>query len=42
MDVVAIGPGMGVDEDKILIVEEIIKNFKGPIIIDADGIIAYP
>lgn len=38
MDVVAIGPGMGVDEDKILIVEEIIKNFKGPIIIDADGI----
>ncbi len=29
---------MGVDEDKILIVEEIIKNFKGPIIIDADGI----
>lgn len=38
MDVVAIGPGMGVDEDRIHIVEEIIKNFKGPIIIDADGI----
>src|SRR5690606_27704345 len=38
IDVVALGPGMGVDEDRIHIVEEIIKNFKGPIVIDADGI----
>ena len=38
MDVVAIGPGMGVDEGRIHVVEEIVKNFNGPIIIDADGI----
>ncbi|NLK43456.1 MAG: NAD(P)H-hydrate dehydratase [Tissierellia bacterium] len=38
IDVVAIGPGMGVDEDRIHLLEEIIRNFKGPIIIDADGI----
>ena len=38
MDVVAIGPGIGVDEDRLHIIEEIIKNYKKPIILDADAI----
>lgn len=37
-DVVAIGPGMGVDEEKYLLIESILNEFKGPVIIDADGI----
>lgn len=38
MDVVAIGPGMGADEDRYLLVKELIQSYKGPIVIDADGI----
>lgn len=38
MDVIAVGPGMGVDKDRIYILEEIIKNCKKPIILDADAI----
>lgn len=38
MDVIGIGPGMGVDDDRLYIVKEIIKNSNKPIVIDADGI----
>ena len=38
MDVVAIGPGIGVDKERAELIEEIIKNYKGPIVLDADGI----
>lgn len=37
-DAVAIGPGMGVDEDKYLLIEKILKGFNGAVVIDADGI----
>ena len=35
---VAIGPGLGVDESKYLLIEEILKEYNGPIVLDADGI----
>ncbi len=38
MDVIGIGPGMGVDEDRLYIIEEIIKSYNNPIILDADAI----
>lgn len=38
MDAIAIGPGFGVDQDRLYIIEEIIKHFKKPIVIDADAI----
>ncbi|MCK9443672.1 MAG: NAD(P)H-hydrate dehydratase [Tissierellaceae bacterium] len=38
MNVVAIGPGMGADKDRYLLVKELIQKYKGPIVIDADGI----
>ena len=38
MDVIAIGPGMGVDEDRLHILEEILNSYTKPIVIDADGI----
>ena len=38
MDVLAIGPGMGVDADRIYLVKNIIKNAKIPIVLDADAI----
>lgn len=38
MNAVAIGPGIGVDKERIYLIEEIIKNCKGPIVLDADGI----
>lgn len=38
MDVLAIGPGMGIDADRIYIVHEIIKNAKVPLVLDADAL----
>ncbi|NMB26684.1 MAG: NAD(P)H-hydrate dehydratase [Tissierellia bacterium] len=38
MDVLAIGPGMGVDEERIEIIKRILLNYKKPVVLDADGI----
>ena len=38
MDVIALGPGIGVDEGRVNLVREIIRNVKLPMIIDADGV----
>ena len=38
MDVIALGPGFGVDDERIKFVEEILKNIDKPIVLDADGI----
>jgi NAD(P)H-hydrate epimerase len=38
MDVIAIGPGIGVDKEKMQIIEKILKTYPNPIVIDADGI----
>lgn len=37
-DAAAIGPGMGVGEEKYQLIEKILKEFEGPVVIDADGI----
>ena len=38
MDSIAIGPGIGVDKDRIQLVSEIISRAKAPLVVDADGI----
>lgn len=38
MDALGIGPGMGVDKNRLNIIEEIIKAYNNPIIFDADAI----
>lgn len=38
MDVIGIGPGIGVGEDRLHIIEEIINNYNNPIILDADAL----
>lgn len=38
LDALAIGPGMGVDRDRLHIIKEIIKNYKKPMVLDADAI----
>jgi len=38
MDVLAIGPGMGADEERAEVVKEILLDFQGPIVLDADGL----
>lgn len=38
MDVIAIGPGIGIDHERIQIVKEILLNYKKPVVIDADGL----
>ncbi len=38
MDAMAIGPGFGVDQARLYIVEEVIKSYKKPIVFDADAI----
>ncbi|MBF0319284.1 MAG: NAD(P)H-hydrate dehydratase [Nitrospirae bacterium] len=37
-DVIALGPGMGVDSDTVDIVKEVIANSTVPVVLDADGI----
>lgn len=38
MDCIALGPGIGVDKDRIQLVSEIIRDTKVPMVVDADGI----
>ncbi len=38
MDAIALGPGIGIDDKRIKIVEEILQYSKIPIILDSDGI----
>lgn len=38
MDVLAIGPGIGIDEERIQLIKEILLNFDRPVVLDADGI----
>lgn len=38
MDVLAVGPGMGVDADRSYLIKEIIKNIDIPMVLDADGL----
>ncbi len=38
MNAIAIGPGMGVDDDRVYLIQEIIKNYNNPIVLDADAI----
>ncbi len=38
MDVIAIGPGIGVDEQRLELIKRILLEYKKPIILDADGI----
>lgn len=35
---IAVGPGLGVDEKKYLLIQDILKYYNGPVVIDADGI----
>ena len=37
-DAVAIGPGLGVSEKKYLLINNILKNYNGTVVLDADGI----
>ena len=37
-DAIAAGPGLGVSEDQYRILEHILLNYRGPVIVDADGI----
>lgn len=37
-DVIAIGPGIGVNDDTRSMVEHLIDNFEGPLVVDADGL----
>lgn len=38
LDVIALGPGMGINSEKIELVEEILKRVDLPTVVDADGI----
>lgn len=38
MDALAIGPGIGVDESRIKLIEKILLSYEGPIVLDADGL----
>ncbi|MDO4745559.1 MAG: NAD(P)H-hydrate dehydratase [Bacillota bacterium] len=35
---IAVGPGLGVDEERYLLISNILKNYNGPVVLDADGI----
>lgn len=37
-DSIAVGPGMGVDEEKYNLIKKILREYDGPIVLDADGI----
>ncbi|EOC99530.1 NAD(P)H-hydrate dehydratase [Caldisalinibacter kiritimatiensis] len=37
-DVIALGPGLGVDEERIKLVNKLLASFNKPIVLDADGI----
>lgn len=38
MDAIAVGPGIGVDEDKKDLIKTILKNYNKPIVLDADAL----
>jgi holo-[acyl-carrier-protein] synthase len=38
MDVLALGPGIGIDHKRIELIKKILLSYKGPIVLDADGI----
>ncbi len=38
LDTIGIGPGLGIDGDRLYLIEEIIKAYKKPIVLDADAI----
>ena len=38
LDVIALGPGLGIDEGRIAFVKNLLKNIKLPLVLDADGI----
>lgn len=38
LDVIALGPGFGLDNERVKVVEEILKMTKKPIVLDADGL----
>lgn len=38
MDVLALGPGMGLDEERVELVKGILLDYEGPVVLDADGI----
>lgn len=38
MDVLAIGPGIGVDEERVEVIKRILLSYDNPIVLDADGI----
>lgn len=38
LDVIALGPGLGVDEDRIELVSEILRSVNRPVVLDADAI----
>ncbi|MDO4545830.1 MAG: NAD(P)H-hydrate dehydratase [Bacillota bacterium] len=35
---VAVGPGLGVDEKNYTLIEDILRRYEGPVVIDADGL----
>lgn len=37
-DAIAVGPGIGVDEKNYLLIETLLREYRGPVVIDADGI----
>ncbi|NLD18758.1 MAG: NAD(P)H-hydrate dehydratase [Clostridiales bacterium] len=37
-DSIAIGPGLGVDEKNYRLIEDILKRYKGPVVLDADAL----
>lgn len=38
---VAIGPGMGVDEKNYVLIKRILKEYDGPVVLDADGLNSF-
>lgn len=38
MDAIAVGPGIGVDEERLELIRRILLEYKKPVILDADGI----
>ena len=38
LDVIALGPGLGVDKDRVELVRQLLKQINCPIVLDADGI----
>ena len=37
-DSIAIGPGLGVDEEKYGLIKHVLRDYNGPVVLDADGL----